>query len=281
MPNKTSLHTTVLGTNLSQLTIEEALSICLEAIERREALRVCLPYVEPVMAAAQDDNLRRLINQADLVLANGSGLQWAADYLQSGSSHLSGWLAGLFAVLFKPSSLGRELPDRFTSTSFTLPLLSRSQSTKAKLLLVGSPKHGPISDTVRTIQNRYPKLTVEGFDGANFNDEKLQELTRTCRDFQPDIVLLGLGFALQEKVSQQLKQELDKGVLIGEGGSFDYREFGGKIARSPGAVQYLHLEWLWRLAREPSRIKRQIAIPRFMWAVYRHKRKLENTLSRP
>jgi N-acetylglucosaminyldiphosphoundecaprenol N-acetyl-beta-D-mannosaminyltransferase len=75
----------------------------------------------------------------------------------------------------------------------------------------------------------------------------------------------------------RLSPQLGHGVLIGEGGSFDFREMGGGIRRAPGPLRRLGLEWLWRLVREPRRLGRQLAIPRFVLAVQREARHRDQT----
>jgi N-acetylglucosaminyldiphosphoundecaprenol N-acetyl-beta-D-mannosaminyltransferase len=100
-------------------------------------------------------------------------------------------------------------------------------------------------------------------------DPALVAELRRCR---PDLILVGVGFPAQERLMARLSPQLGHGVLIGEGGSFDFREMGGGIRRAPGPLRRLGLEWLWRLVREPRRLGRQLAIPRFVLAVQREAR---------
>jgi N-acetylglucosaminyldiphosphoundecaprenol N-acetyl-beta-D-mannosaminyltransferase len=60
-------------------------------------------------------------------------------------------------------------------------------------------------------------------------------------------------------------------VVIGEGGSFDYNQLGGGIKRAPKWMRKSGLEWLWRLLIQPSRFRRQLAIPLFIKKVRRAK----------
>ena len=46
------------------------------------------------------------------------------------------------------------------------------------------------------------------------------------------------------------------------GGTFDYE--AGKIKRAPKVFQKLGIEWLWRLFKEPTRIKRMIQLPKYL-----------------
>jgi N-acetylglucosaminyldiphosphoundecaprenol N-acetyl-beta-D-mannosaminyltransferase len=73
---------------------------------------------------------------------------------------------------------------------------------------------------------------------------------------------------LQEHIISRLTPQLDHGVLIGEGGTFDYKQFGGHRRKAPVIMQRLGLEWLWRLILEPRRLRRQWAIPRFIWRIW-------------
>ena len=51
-------------------------------------------------------------------------------------------------------------------------------------------------------------------------------------------------------------------LLLGNGGTFDYE--AGKIKRAPKFFQKIGIEWLWRLFKEPSRIKRMMQLPKYL-----------------
>jgi N-acetylglucosaminyldiphosphoundecaprenol N-acetyl-beta-D-mannosaminyltransferase len=53
--------------------------------------------------------------------------------------------------------------------------------------------------------------------------------------------------------------------MAGLGGTIDV--FAGTVARAPLSWQHLHLEWLYRLLKEPRRITRMIKLPLFLFAV--------------
>jgi len=86
-----------------------------------------------------------------------------------------------------------------------------------------------------------------------------------------------LGFPAQERLMAWLAPRLEHGVLVGEGGSFDFRELGGGIRRAPAVVRRIGLEWLWRLLREPWRLRRQLAIPQFILEIHRRARHDDRT----
>ena len=59
-------------------------------------------------------------------------------------------------------------------------------------------------------------------------------------------------------------------VMMALGGSLDV--WSGKVRRAPAAIQHLRLEWLWRILREPSRLPRAAALPRFIALTLRAER---------
>ena len=81
----------------------------------------------------------------------------------------------------------------------------------------------------------------------------------------PDILFVGFGAPKQEKWIDLYKDRLNCKVAIGNGGTMDI--LAGKVKRAPEIYQRLGLEWFYRLIKEPSRIKRQVVLPRFMLKV--------------
>lgn len=227
---------------------------------------VVKPYVEFFDA---DDDVIDVLNSAWLSLPDGVALQWAAAYERRRSHSLLALLRSLAAIVTAPASLADPLPERFAGVSFTLPLLAACRDAGVRVFLVGSPKRQSIEATARHLEEHVPGLRILGTAPGRGPASRPEALLNRLRDTRPDVVLVGTGFPRQERLIAALAPGLDHGVLIGEGGTFDYRELGGAIPRAPAWVRRLGLEWLWRLGREPSRLGRQLAIPRFIWRVHR------------
>lgn len=260
----------ILGVGIDNLPISDTIERCQESIAASRPLRLTQINVEMCWAAANDEKIARLLNSADLKLPNGSGLQWAARYDSLDRPDLLNWFTSLGAMLIRPSLNSSVIKERYTSTSFTLPLLTAlDQAGEAKILLAGHPKAKSIEHTADHLSREFSNLEFTTFDTDQFNQTQLEKLQNQVAEQEPDVTLLAIGFPQQETAAAHLRQQAKRGVFIGEGGSFDYREFGGQIHRAPRTLQTLHLEWLWRLAREPSRWRRQLALPRFAWRVYR------------
>ncbi len=263
----------ILGVRVDAITITEAITqITAAAADPTSPARyVVKPYVEFIDRAATDPEVRDLLNGAWLSLADGVALQWAAHYLYNGRHNLWRLLLTLKAIVFKPSVLRQPLPERVSGIGLTWPMLEAAAQRGLKVYLVGHPQGGDISQTVGHLQDGITDLNIVGsFDAAaNAAINRQAELTASLHTAQPDLILVGIGFPSQERLMNQLCQTLSHGILVGEGGSFDYQQFGGRIRRAPRWVSAIGLEWLWRLIREPRRWRRQLAIPRFVWQVYR------------
>lgn len=60
-----------------------------------------------------------------------------------------------------------------------------------------------------------------------------------------------------------------KALYMGVGGTYDV--FTGHVKRAPKVWQNLGLEWLYRLLSQPSRIRRQLKLLKFVGYYYRGK----------
>ena len=71
-----------------------------------------------------------------------------------------------------------------------------------------------------------------------------------------------LRWALQNKNngSNRNRDNLYPTLYQGVGGSFDV--LAGNVKRAPAAFQRMGAEWLYRLLKEPSRLKRQMNLPK-------------------
>ncbi|MNC67533.1 putative N-acetylmannosaminyltransferase [compost metagenome] len=83
-----------------------------------------------------------------------------------------------------------------------------------------------------------------------------------------------MGSPRQEEFISKYMDELPCKIFMGVGGSFDV--FAGNVNRAPKWMISLGLEWLYRVSKEPWRIKRLGAIPKFLWLVLKNKIKRGN-----
>lgn len=267
----------LLGVRVDALTIDEAWARLPDLARSGRAHYIVKPYVEFLDRAARDPEIVRLLNGSTLCLPDGVALQWAALYLHGGRHNLIRLFSTLASIVLAPARMTRVLPQRFAGATAAWSMLEVCRTQNLSVYLVGRPKGGTIDDTAVCIAARLPGLQVIGtFDGYEAND-RYDELREELARLRPDVILVGTGFPRQERLMARLATELPHGVFIGEGGTFDYDSFGGRRRRSPALLRRAGLEWLWRLMLEPNRLRRQLAVPRFIVQVYRAGRHRKTT----
>ena len=80
---------------------------------------------------------------------------------------------------------------------------------------------------------------------------------------RPDMVFAAFGAGRQELFLDRYLGPIGAASGIGVGGTLDY--LAGRVRRAPAAVRRLGLEWAWRLALQPWRLRRQSVLPVFWW----------------
>lgn len=260
----------LLGVEVDALTKQQAVEYITDVASnpKSKALYVVKPYVEFSDKAAGQAELSRLLNNAELCLPDGVAIVWGVHYLHSAKRGVGRLLGSLIRIVLAPKSLRKPLPEVFRGIDFTTALLAECERKGLSVYLIGSPKKSTISGTASFLKHKYPKLKITGHFTGHLNEELEEELVAALKSICPDIILIGMGFPLQEKLMARLQTQLGHGVMIGEGGSFDFRELGGKLPRAPKFVRTIHLEWFWRLLIEPWRFKRQASILRHIQRVY-------------
>lgn len=263
----------VLGVEVDALTQEQALRyITGWAADRAKPAAVAVkPYVEFIDRAQREPALVALLNNVELCLPDGVALQWAANFDYHSQRRWWNIIGRGASIVLRPSALADPIPERFSGITFTLKLIRACEQQSLSLFLVGSPHKSTIGHTATSLQRQFPKLQIIGTFPGRFSSAGERQLLEQLQELRPDIILIGMGFPRQEQLAERLAKQLGHGFLIGEGGSFDYRELGGNLRRAPDWVRRIGLEWLWRLGRQPQRLGRQLAIPRFIWNVWREK----------
>lgn len=229
----------ILGTSIDIDDMESSVQIIGNAVSAGTRLRIVTANPEMIYLAARDDRLQQAINCADLVLPDGIGVVWAA------------------------RRQGVKLRERVTGIDLTYRLLEEGNRKGWRFFLLGA-KPGVAETAVFKLYKRYPRITFACYHGYFSKEEEIEVISR-IKKFSADILLAGLGCPLQE---YWLAENSDLAVVsMGIGGTIDV--LAGKVKRAPRWVRKIGLEWLYRLGRNPGRIKRQINLPRYVLEVLR------------
>ena len=106
----------------------------------------------------------------------------------------------------------------------------------------------------------YPRHQLAFSRSGYFDDSELNFLVEKIVSLKPNVVLLGMGQPLQEKIAHIFFCK-HPAYYFCLGGSFDV--FVGKVKRAPHLLIALKLEWFYRLVRQPTRLSRIYKLPFF------------------
>ena len=123
-----------------------------------------------------------------------------------------------------------------------------------------------IRQTVTQLNKEFPGIQVVNYRNGYLKDEaERQALIDDVVATKPDVVFVAMGSPRQELLMEAMKQR-HPAVYQGLGGSFDV--YTGQVKRAPAWWVEHHLEWLYRLLQEPSRITRQLPLAKFLVLLY-------------
>jgi len=143
------------------------------------------------------------------------------------------------------------------------------QFYKDKTFYLVGGKEAIILETVTKLQMEYPDINIVSFrNGYVKTDIEKQNLIADIQDKKPDIVFVAMGSPKQELLMEEM-QQVHPVLYQGLGGSFDV--YTGNVDRAPQWWVKNNLEWAYRLIKQPSRIKRQIHLVRFMYLLKMNK----------
>ncbi|MBR2615189.1 MAG: WecB/TagA/CpsF family glycosyltransferase [Clostridia bacterium] len=147
--------------------------------------------------------------------------------------------------------LGITLPERIPGVDIAEALMQMGHEEKKSIFLLGA-KEEVLEAMKRVLAERFPDLVVKGAINGYVPD-KDAAMDEICKA-APDIVLVALGIPAQEKLIYRHLSDFKKGIFVGVGGSLDV--LSGTKERAPQFFIKHNLEWAYRIAKEPKRLKR-------------------------
>ena len=272
----------VLGVRFHSLTRVEAARAIAGLAQSGHQAYVVKPYSEFMPRAVKDRAVREILNGADLCLADGAGILWAAHYLSlRGGAARAMWQLplSLASLVLKPGALRRPLKENMAGVDLTWELLTQLDAIGASVYLLGGTE-AEVRGARGRIEARLSRLRIVGarrgyFDvGGAENEAVVAEINAAS----PQALLVAMGFPLQERWIAANLSHLNVNVAIAEGGSLSF--ISRVTRRAPAWMRRAGLEWLFRLMRQPWRLRRQLALPVFVWLVMRERMRRNRSAKR-
>jgi N-acetylglucosaminyldiphosphoundecaprenol N-acetyl-beta-D-mannosaminyltransferase len=263
----------VLGVRFHNLTRPEAARAIAELAGSGPQSYVVKPYSEFMPRALRDAGIGDILKSAALCLPDGIGILWAAHYLSLPGGYLRAMCQlpiSLASLAVNPRAVRRPLKQNMAGVDLTWEMLSELDALGATLFLLGGTK-AELRGARARIEERFTQLRVVGAHPGYFrtsgdpNEAVIAEINVAA----PQVLLVAMGFPLQERWIAANLGRLNVNVAVAEGGSFSF--ISGATRRAPGWMQRAGLEWLFRLVRQPWRLWRQLSLPVFVWLVVRER----------
>lgn len=232
----TVLRTEILGVGFDDLTLDEAAAAGAALVEGDGFHYAVTPNPEFLLAARENPAFRQALQGADLVLADGVGVAYSAKIL------------------------GRPLKGTVPGIDFAQRLVAWMAAHGKRLFLLGA-KPGVAELAAANLRDKYPGLLVCGTHDGYFKEDA--PVVDAIRAAGADVVFVCLGAPKQEFWMVQQGPDTGAHLMIGLGGSLDV--FAGVAERAPAGFRKLGLEWLYRLMKDPRRIKRMARLPLVLW----------------
>jgi len=232
----------VLGLNIDVTDYDDAIATITELARKWNGAYVCVTNVHVTIEAEDDPSFRELVNNADLVLPDGTPLVW-----------MQRWQ-------------GNEQASQVRGPSLMPMLMQHAEREGLKVGFLGG-RQEVLDKILERARVDFPKLDVAYSYSPPFRsltDDENAAMTDEINASGAQILFVGLGCPKQERWIA-VNRDRVRAVSIGVGAAFDL--YAGNIREAPAIISRLGMEWIFRLLQEPRRLfSRYLLVnPRFMW----------------
>lgn len=206
--------------------------------EAKDNLFIVTANPEIVDYATEHNEYRNLINRADYVIPDGTGVVKASKLLRT------------------------PLKERVPGIEMMESCLEIANDKQQNVFLLGAENNVVIQAKQR-LEQKYPNINFDFHHGFfDFSDEEVLEQVIS---FKPDYIFVGMGYPRQEQWIESYTECFNQTVLMGVGGSLEV--FSGTKKRAPMLFRRLNIEWIYRVIIDWKRLGRLKSIPKFVFKV--------------
>lgn len=227
----------LMNTEIDNLTMDETLDAIDSLIKEDNCSYVVTPNVDHIVQLEKDEELKRVYENASLILTDGKPLIW-----------ISNWYKTPIKDKISGSDLFPRVCDLAAKKGYTMYLLGAAEGVADK--------------AAKNLIDKYKGLNIVGTYSPPFGFEKdkveLKKIERQIQEVHPDILIVGLGCPKQEKYMYHHCKELGVPISFGLGASIDFE--AGNIKRAPKWMSEHGLEWLYRITQDPKRLAKRYLV---------------------
>lgn len=221
----------LLNTYINNVTMPETIAAIEQMIEADKKSYVVAINVDVVMKIEEDSYLKKVVDNADMVLVDGKPLVW---------------ISKLHGKPLKAKISGSDL----------VPLLCEVAAENGYRIFIIGGKDGIAEQAKVKLENRLPKIKIVGTYAPPFgfekNESELDKINQMISEVHPDLLIACFGCPKQEKWIYENIGKYDAKVSICAGATVDF--LAGNVKRAPRWMSEHGLEWFYRFTQEPKRM---------------------------
>jgi len=222
-----------MGCAVDNLDMEETLGVVEGFIRSGRPHQHVVINVDKIVKASRDPALRQIINDCDLINADGMPVVWASRLL------------------------GKPLKERVTGVDLFEALMARAAEKGWRVFLLGA-REEVVSGVAQLYPARYPGLTLAGYRNGYWKPEDEDRVVAEIAATRPDILFVAISSPKKEAFLARYQAAMKVPFAMGVGGTFDVAV--GLVKRAPVWMQNAGLEWFYRFLQEPRRMFRRYFI---------------------
>lgn len=223
--------TPLLNTYVNNVTMDETVNEIDKMISDNKNSYIVAINVDVVMKIEQDEYLKQITDNADMVLVDGKPLVW-----------ISKWHKRPVKAKISGSDL--------------VPVLCRHSAENGYSIFIIGGQEGIADKAKQNLEKQYPKIKIVGTYAPPFGFEKnqteLSKINEMISKAKPDLLIACFGCPKQEKWIYENYRKYDAKVSICAGATVDF--LAGNVSRAPKWMSEHGLEWLYRFFQEPKRM---------------------------
>lgn len=237
----------ILNTVIDNYSTEETLAIVENAIKNNKQIHHTVVNAGKIVAMQSDLQLRKSVNESDLINADGQSVVWAS------------------RILCKP------LKERVAGIDLMINLVECAHKNNAKIFFFGA-KEEVVKEVVSKYSKAYSSNIIAGYRNGYFKKEEEREIAKEISKSGANILFVAISSPTKENFLYEHKELLSNvNFIMGVGGSFDV--VSGKVKRAPLWMQTYGMEWFYRFIQEPKRMWKRYLVgnTKFIFLVLKEK----------
>jgi N-acetylglucosaminyldiphosphoundecaprenol N-acetyl-beta-D-mannosaminyltransferase len=223
--------TDVWGLPLDRVRMSDAIAAIDNMIADREPRYVITANLNYAMLVDGDTELKKITNEASMVLADGQPLVWRSRLRAE-----------------------ERLPERVAGSELIYRLAEIAALRGWRIYFLGA-EPGVAKKCADTLASLYPGLQIAGVQSPPYRkltEAEEQKQHQAIIDSRPDILFVAFGQPKGERWIYENYKQLGVPVSIQIGASFDF--VAGTAKRAPKRWQMLGMEWAYRMFSDPGRL---------------------------